>query len=1269
MAKTYPAASVSRTLDPSGRAFTTVIGKHDRRLTDADINLMQDIQALKDQKRVDNQIFSGALTYTPFVFNPTKENTFKIPAFDVMFSGEVVTIGGSFSADPTFNSVTLPAPSQLGAIDGEEASLYIVYLEMWYAVLDPASGAGYLANGNQLYIYPNGCLDADVSNLISDDVIDPFQGLNTTSRGQIQWAIRVAPISLFYDFEKYRYGLDPGANLAKETLFGQAFLDAPPDTSSLTFAFQNMGGVNGDFGLWRAGDGSVVPTIPTMDGYTYALPLAAVFQRNTGMFDPAQNPFGCGANVADPSGQLSTVSGRYDRKFADAIYDSDVVDTRMTVSLAGYDWNRLLNTGFTDLVNGGTRLKVARGETPGNRPTALASRPSYTVSVGPTAVANTDSLGPFDGLMNGFSTDDRTFFTTKTKSIADKVVGTSGARWAKGDVVEIDISNFAATTAPIISSVVVQGLATLTDGSGALNPVILLSGQVVVTGTGSRKVQIKIAQDLQGTGYDPGIQDLYFTIGVRYGVQSLLTTGKSGYSTVKIPAAIDGGRLFDYDTLKTYAVFGVSDFTTTKKSTAKDMTLISYNPQYSNKVFGTRAEIVVDAALGVAALNGLSTAFTLNVNDLGAQYDGLYAVKASNLATATAYTVLSNEISADGATLVVTLSGLVPDESLVCLTVILRDTAQMGFNAPVKAITSIEETILIGSAAEFSQMDGRVRVVSQRVVDGYYIVVIAARDGRLSGISGDDANKQLFISVDNGGVISYVSHPISNAQFFNAFVTLSIPVTANGRSIDLTTSTFFMVGAFAPALNPLSTLAFSFDYIPYQGEGKIGRDYSFIHSEDTAYVTTNGTGAAPVVGLKDVYPYNRELPIVSILPSQMTWSDADLGNQSAATYFGSNYDAKKFSNIEHTFATPLRTNDFIEPVGGWKRKKLRLSTPSGRGFAKAFPHVGFAINPPIPKATQSSPVTTTSADTYLYVNNATGNDSYDGLSSLSPKRTITGALNSLPSVLRHPCYVFILATAIPFKLADLRGSLEVAKLGDGEVNQINRYCLDNLGFAIQDAGRLYIGREPSATDRIVIDATGFRAFGDGPTSAFVITNSRVVLNGLEFKGFRDAAIYAQSSYVEMVDCLFTGNLVSGSFSNGCNVTASRCTLEQNAASTGFVVSNSDLLSSACSLKALDARVNAFYVAERSASITLLKHSNTEESNLNREEWVINRFETKYETVAVAKLSSSLICGQGFTSSGAAKLTSNSVMVKPPTGAVFAGDVTLDASSTISTDIS
>src|SRR5208337_3203463 len=106
----------------------------------------------------------------------------------------------------------LPPPQtwQLGSTQAP-AQIYIVFLELWYSALNPLSGAGYyVAPGGALYYWPYGNTTPDPSNLtlLPNDTIDPFIGTPTTLRAQIQWSLRVEPVSLSYDFTQYRFGLD-----------------------------------------------------------------------------------------------------------------------------------------------------------------------------------------------------------------------------------------------------------------------------------------------------------------------------------------------------------------------------------------------------------------------------------------------------------------------------------------------------------------------------------------------------------------------------------------------------------------------------------------------------------------------------------------------------------------------------------------------------------------------------------------------------------------------------------------------------------------------------------------------------------------------------------------------------------------------------------------------------------------------------------------------------------------------------------------------------
>src|SRR5271157_5892033 len=363
---TYP-SNVSRTLDPTGKSLVTVVALHDNEISDADLNLMQDLQNYKRERLIQDLTTSGAITFSPIQFQPFSDNIFMIPAFDVLFNNEVVTITGFQSTDPTMNRVILPAPQYWSAgTQNEPASIYVVFLEIWYQALDPETGQGYYVDPatNLRYFYPYGNVAPAVINAenLPDDSVDISDGgLFTTERAQIQWRLNVQPISLAYNFSKYLFGLDPDTTDTSAfgvplSVYGQGTTTNTSPIILPIMQFDNMGDINGDTALWRAGDGNINNALGTMDGYSYAMPVAVVFQRNSGPFSLANNPFGCAVQGNPNSGLLASgISGRFDSKLADQIFQDDCVDTRSTVNLQGWDYASIMADGFSDIVTGASR--------------------------------------------------------------------------------------------------------------------------------------------------------------------------------------------------------------------------------------------------------------------------------------------------------------------------------------------------------------------------------------------------------------------------------------------------------------------------------------------------------------------------------------------------------------------------------------------------------------------------------------------------------------------------------------------------------------------------------------------------------------------------------------------------------------------------------------------------------------------------------------------------------------------------------------------------
>ncbi len=1332
---------VSRTLDPSQKSLRTIVSLHDHEISDADINLIQDLQDLKRARVLNDMVSSGSLTYAPMAFNTQNPLVFTVPTFDVLFNGTVVTVAGNMSADLTQNRVQIPPPAAWapGTLE-EPARVWVVFLELWYQSLNPVTGQGYYQDPmtKLFYFYPYGGVQPDPSNaeIVPDDSIDVTAGLFTTERAQIQWRINVQRIGLNYNFSQYKFGLDPDTSdtnpYAPMAIYAQASLPDVSPVSALSplngllpYRFTYMGGspsipawssatqyfdgstvfynnlyfiayitvpvgvppvdpvtkqtnsaywnpypINGDTGLWVAGDGNTNNSLGTMDGYSYAMPLAVVFQRNTGNFDVVQNLFGCASPSVPGSGTTATgISGRFDNELADQVFPGDAVDTRSVVRLQGDDLDSDMRFGFGDLVTGNTRLAISRGLSPGNDPRALGSTLEYSVSVAPANVANTNTVGQWDGFQNGFSSDTRTYFTTVSIPISQKTSGNTNTAWTNGDTFAV---NLPTSSSGKITAVDVTALVSNSQ-AGTKTPAALLQGQFEVSGIGTAMVSVQFVVNLASTAFDPGTNNLYVTVGVTY-------PSGSGVDLRVILFSVDGGVLTDIASGIVYPVYGVSEYLVQSSQVALPTTvlvngqpttinaLLAVSPEYSDTVIGTRLWLAVPGSAGVQTTVGgqTITTFTIPTNGVSGTLGVLYCIAAWDSVTGpgTLYTITGRTMGTTAGIqtqTVVTIQAAVPSSSTVIFSLLCANTCQANYNAPVKGITEIEETVLSGNWAGDANfpMDPRVVVENVSQVGGSgtpTTIVLGFKNCVPKGFAGDDVNH--FIWVVNTSVSPAVAQAmqVTSTNVINGTVTIVVPGT-----VQLTGSgaqPFFFVGSILPSLTPTSTLIVSEQYVPYQGEGVINRVYEILHTEDNALITSNGTGAAPVVGLADVYPYNRELPIITMLPALLNWNDAQLANTPLASFFDSNYVAMQFDNVEDTFLAPMHTNDFIPPVNKDTRKTIQFTQTAQRGFGQAIPHIGFAIAPPTPRTVLGQNLQTTVAPITLYVNNSTGNDANSGLSLVEQKATLGAAIALFPPVLTFPCVVICADTGIPYSLSTIPNINTVA-LGDGDIRSTKIYCVANLSRVIQGEGRLVISQTSGATNPVVIDATGFAGFGDGPTCAFYMDTSRVILNGIQFKGFLNPAVLAYNGDIDMVGCQWVNNVQAGSFVGCDSVILDGGLLNVPDAGTGIVAVQTNVTASNVNLNAGGTlhQPGAFYIVSRNGTLNLQAHLPSNETNV-----------AAAQVVAEAQLNSSISVTTDFQSGGTAVLQANSVLSRTVSVTPFLGGVTVDASSNIVTQV-
>lgn len=1255
--KTYPSA-VSRTLQPSGRGLLTVVGQHDRPLSDADVNLIQDLQDLKRGLIVENMAPSGCLSASPFVFHTNTPNWFAIPAFDVLLRGEVIRVMGHRYPDLSLNKVELPDPTS-GLVDGR---VFVAFLEMWYTILDQESGQGfYVDEDGQRFIYPYGCVNADPIRLAEfpDDTVDPLFGKMTTARAQLQWRIQVQEVPKDYDFSRNRFGMDPTST---SQLLAQGRATSP------VLPFTPLVGETGEATLWRAG-GDASNVLGSMDGYVYAMPLAVVFQRSLNVFDPDLAPFGC-ASSAGGGLFLDGVSGRFDGKFADIICPEDVVDVRLTTSLTGYDADPLLRTGTEEILSGACRAKVGRSDFPAK---AVGPVLPQLTGMAPRATSilwrNIANAGSFDGFRNGLSSDTRTHFTAFRVAPAtvapaqdrpvSATVATSGV-WRQGDTIKITLPSTAPVGA-VIDHVFVQS----TNSQGV--PFPLMGSQLQITGIGTREAQITIALDLSLTpAVDPGGRPVTLTVGTTY-------PAKTGVDLKQIPLGQIHGRIKDPGAGlagSTFMLFGVSDYERDAAFPSVTSTKVTaFSPSHSTNVFGVRAHLSIPNTEASAGSAPGTYVFTIKRTGLDGRLTGLYVTRVLDH-SGRQIPILNRGLVGDS--MVITVQGPLDMTKASEVVTLCHKTAQASVIPAVRGLGMIEETVLLGKALTAtpttqdltSAVDRRLEVTSvQSVIGGGTTIQGLVHGGRLRGIAGNDSGDQVgFVWVMQGATNTFA--PV------RAFMTITVnafTITFPDDTIDADVPWFVPV-SFIPGFDPNTEAVFAFSYVPYQGEGVEGRSYTILAAEDQALVTTNGTGTAPTPGITDVFPYDRQFPVASTLPSRAQWSDVDLKNNPIGVS-ESNFQSKRQDNTQVTFQVPLRTNDFVPPLQGSLHRRVALLEPTGHGFAATQPHVGFAIEPPVTKTVLGTGVATKHAIT-LYVDNVLGDDANDGTSPEDPVKTVRQAMALLPPILRHPVSVLLVANPdAPYRLSDLASGHLGLSQKEGGV-----YCAGEVAFTMQDAGSLTFGRADSGAlaPPVIFDSTGF-TWTAGPIAAFVVSSGRVVFSEITFKGtpapfngvlYGSVRVYGAD--VAFINCTLDHPVVGVTALQGARISWTDGTIILGAVEVGIMATDSSVVvtgtntGSGVVLVRDGGNPNAFFHVNCGGVLTLNRHHPSQKPGC--EVGFPYLTQENLPVVARAELGATIIAESQFSTQGAAVASAHSVVQTMIVGGSQFQAFALDATS-------
>ena len=306
---------VSRTLTAIERQYGTVVWQKGKPPLDSELNLMSQIQWERLSQLVRSVMPSGFLldptrTIEDFEFNPNWANLFSLgnpkepfgihegpehqPIITANVNGWLIPVAGTDTSveGDIRNIIKLyPPPESDSRVD-------FVFLEAWQTLVAPNPSTANKPNASSVWKYGN--VKHGGTNIV-DDIEDPAIGFETTERVQVQYRIRVfgqgVGLGAGVALDVYPDGLDD------PNVLGQGTSAAPVGG----FQFHNMREKLGDAGLWRAGDGDPSNSLGTVDGYVYAIPICAVFRRNSSVYtavNGAGNPNQNGAFERTPASKL-----------------------------------------------------------------------------------------------------------------------------------------------------------------------------------------------------------------------------------------------------------------------------------------------------------------------------------------------------------------------------------------------------------------------------------------------------------------------------------------------------------------------------------------------------------------------------------------------------------------------------------------------------------------------------------------------------------------------------------------------------------------------------------------------------------------------------------------------------------------------------------------------------------------------------------------------------------------------------------------------------
>lgn len=415
-------------LDSQGRSFETVVYRSDAPVSNAELNLNQEVQNTTRADVLKSMLPSGFVSSDlnsmvhANLKGSTSPNTLSFSGnLTVHVNGWVIPLEYTNTANSAENLIPLSAPpTNVGSV-----AVDFVYLEVWRALIDPTPSDVNKPSSTKIYRHGNVLSDTSVwwdDDIKTVPVSVANSSLETTRRVQVQYALR----SVRLDSNATRIGYDDINVLAQ----------GPNATPQVGSSFSKS---LKDAGMFLAGDVFGLPNAVagTVDGFVYSIPVCLVYRRNSAGFNFISNGNGGLVGLG-----TATDSDRPDGFYADQVHENDIQDLRAYVSPSAPDWKMLMDQSFNLLMDNELRSIVGQsshtGFYVGGNNESFGTLYMKADDLLPSASADKASGNTFrhpDGICTVFS--DRGHLERVVREF-DVATHGSGASWAPSDTLTLD---------------------------------------------------------------------------------------------------------------------------------------------------------------------------------------------------------------------------------------------------------------------------------------------------------------------------------------------------------------------------------------------------------------------------------------------------------------------------------------------------------------------------------------------------------------------------------------------------------------------------------------------------------------------------------------------------------------------------------------------------------------------------------------------------------------------------------------------------------------